>query len=345
MVARTALQLGLHRQGLRPLNPVRDLTGVADLLERVFSRELDASGRQMIREARAMGRLGPFMLLLAPLSGGLMGLSPGFVWDDHGQIIGNVTIMRSPRRLDAWQVANVAVHPDHRRRGIARALVEAAIDYTAGRGGHHLSLQVREDNPAVTLYERLGFQPLGAVTRWESAGRPRLTQILAHGRPVIPARPADWPAIWGLFSSAAPAAQGWPDRLTEEHFRPGVWRRLADLLAARSVRRWVAPSPAGQGLDGYAEYRASPGVLPQVSLRVREEAIGQVEGDLLLAALRHWSDRGQYQAIIDHPAGDVPVEGRLREAGFRPIRTLLMMQLALRPPAGERTNNEGAAGR
>jgi GNAT superfamily N-acetyltransferase len=344
MVARTALQLGLHRPGLRPLNPVRDLTGVADLLERVFSRELDASGRQMIREARAMGRLGPFMLLLAPLSGGLMGLSPGFVWDERGQIVGNVTIMRSARRPAAWQVANVAVHPDHRRRGIARALVEAAIDYTASRGGHHLSLQVREENLAVALYQRLGFQPLGAVTRWESGGRPRLTQILAHGRPVIPARPDDCPEIWGLFSSAAPAAQGWPDPLTEAHFHPGFWRRLSDILAARSVRRWVAPSPAGEGLDGYTEYRTSPGVIPQLSLRVREEAAGQVEGDLLLASLRHCSDRGHYQAVIDHPAGDVPVEGRLREAGFRPIRTLLMMQLALRPPADERMN-EGAAGR
>ncbi len=326
------MQLGLHQQGLRPLNPVRDLTAVADLLERVFSRELDASGRQMIREARAMGRLGPFMYLLYPLSGGLMGLNPGFVWDERGRIIGNVTIMRSSRRPGAWQAANVAVHPDHRRRGIATALVEAAIDYTTNRGAHCLSLQVREENPAVALYQRLGFQSLGAVTRWESSGRPRFNQILTHGRPVSQARPEDGSAIWGLFASAPPAAQGWPDPLTEEHFRPSFWRRLADIFAARSVVRWVAPSPAGDGLDGYAEYRASPGVLPQVSLRVREEAAGQVEGDLLLAALHHWSDRGQYQVVVDHPAGDVPVEGRLREAGLRPIRTLLMMQLALRPP-------------
>jgi ribosomal protein S18 acetylase RimI-like enzyme len=344
MVARTALQLGLHRQGLRPLNPARDLAAVADLLERVFSRELDAAGRQMIREARAMGRLGPFMYLLYPLSGGLMGLSPGFVWDERGQIIGNVTIMRSARWPGAWQVANVAVHPDHRRRGIATALVEAAMDYTAGRGGHRLSLQVREENPAVLLYQRLGFQALGSVTRWESGGRPRLNQVLAPGRLVIRARPEHGPAIWRLFCSAAPAAQGWPDPLTEEHFCPGLWRRLADVLAARSVRRWVAPSPAVGGLDGYAEYRASPGVIPQVSLRVREEAAGLVEGDLLLAALRHWSDKGHYQAIVDHPAGDVPAEGRLREAGFRPVRTLLMMQLPLRPGGNERVN-EGATGR
>lgn len=330
MVARTALQLGLHRQGLRPLNPVRDLVAVADLLEHVFNRELDAHGRQMIREARAMGRMGLLMYLVFPFSGGTMGLSPGFVWQERGQVIGNVSMMQSTRRPGAWQIANVAVHPDFRRRGIAKQLVEAAIDHATARGGETMSLQVRDENPAAVLYERLSFKRQGAVTRWELGGRPRLDQILAEGRTVIRARPGDWPAMWHLFQSVEPASQGWPDPLSEQDFNRGFWHRFGDGLAGRSVLRWVSPSPSGQGIDGYAEYRASPGIIPQVSLRVRHDAVGQVEGDLLRAALRHWSNKAHYHAIVDHPASDVPVEGRLREAGFQPVRTLLMMQLRLR---------------
>ncbi len=330
MVARTALQLDLHRQGLRPLSPARDLVAVADLLENVFSRELDSRGRQMIREARAMGRLGLLMYLLFPFSGGAMGLSPGFVWQERGQVVGNISIMRSVRRPSAWQIANVAVHPDYRRRGIATQLVEAAVHYVAARGCDTLSLQVREENPAVSLYERLGFRPQGTVTRWELTGRLRLSEILTRGRSVIKARPDDWRAMWQLFNSVEPASQGWPDPLSQEDFRPGFWRRLGDGLAGRSVMRWVAPSALEGELDGYSEYRASPGIIPQLTLRVRDEAVGLVEGDLLLAALRHWSTRAHFHAIVDHRAADVAAEGRLREAGFHPVRTLLLMQHLLR---------------
>lgn len=329
MVTRTALRLNLQQHGLRPLNPVRDLGGVADLLEKVFSRELDANGRQMIREARMLSRTGPLLYLLSLLSGGIMGLSPGFVWDEDGQIIGNITMMRSSKRPRAWQVANVAVHPDYRHQGIATRMVEAAVDYVCRQNGHSIDLQVRQDNPAVALYLQLGFQSLGAVTRWELSGRMRKAQILTHGRTVVRAQRQDWAAIWQLFRSVMPAAQGWPDPWSESDFQPSYRRWLADLAGIRTVKRWVAPRAAGPGLDGYIEFRASPGMVPQLTLRVRPELSAELEGDLLLVALRHMSRKGHYRAISDHPAGDVPAEGRLREAGFRPLRTLLVMRLGL----------------
>jgi len=65
---------------------------------------------------------------------------------------------------DYWLVANevhvlaIATHPDHRRGGHGRALLEHAL--TAGRaGGATLAtLEVRRGNaPAIALYERCGF--------------------------------------------------------------------------------------------------------------------------------------------------------------------------------------------
>ena len=57
---------------------------------------------------------------------------------------------------------NVAVHPDYRRRGIARALIRALIDGLRERGNHCLTLEVRASNAsAIALYEKLGFAQVG----------------------------------------------------------------------------------------------------------------------------------------------------------------------------------------
>jgi ribosomal-protein-alanine N-acetyltransferase len=66
------------------------------------------------------------------------------------------------RYVDAWHVMNVAVGPDHRRRGIARALLAELFELTAedGRRGYTLEVRVSNDG-AIKLYERLGFRSSG----------------------------------------------------------------------------------------------------------------------------------------------------------------------------------------
>lgn len=57
---------------------------------------------------------------------------------------------------------NVAVHPDHRRRGIAQILIEQLILELKNRCSESLSLEVRASNePAIALYEKLGFRQVG----------------------------------------------------------------------------------------------------------------------------------------------------------------------------------------
>lgn len=57
---------------------------------------------------------------------------------------------------------NVAVHPDYRRRGIAKTLIEALIQGLKERESHCLTLEVRASNePAISLYTELGFLEAG----------------------------------------------------------------------------------------------------------------------------------------------------------------------------------------
>ena len=57
---------------------------------------------------------------------------------------------------------NIAIHPDYRRRSIAHSLIECLILELKNRGSSSLTLEVRASNaPAVTLYEKLGFEQIG----------------------------------------------------------------------------------------------------------------------------------------------------------------------------------------
>jgi GNAT superfamily N-acetyltransferase len=60
--------------------------------------------------------------------------------------------------------------PDHRRRGLARAVIAALSDAARSVGARRAYLQVEADNAgAVRLYERLGFKQAYRYSYWDSA--------------------------------------------------------------------------------------------------------------------------------------------------------------------------------
>lgn len=77
----------------------------------------------------------------------------------EGELVGYAFVSRY---VDAWHVMNVAVAPRHRRRGVARALLERVFEITAVDPRRGYTLEVRVSNAdAIRLYERLGFQSRG----------------------------------------------------------------------------------------------------------------------------------------------------------------------------------------
>lgn len=63
---------------------------------------------------------------------------------------------------DAGYITNVAVLPDFRKRGAARALLEKLREYAKMLNLREISLEVRRSNfAAISLYEKCGYVPLG----------------------------------------------------------------------------------------------------------------------------------------------------------------------------------------
>lgn len=72
-----------------------------------------------------------------------------FVAEKDGKIVGYI-IADNSRHL----IVSIAVHPDYRRQGIGKALMERALKYMKG----YAYLQVRVNNKdAIEFYRKLGF--------------------------------------------------------------------------------------------------------------------------------------------------------------------------------------------
>ena len=86
-------------------------------------------------------------------------LATGFVCRRDGHILAYGGMLIAP---DEGQITNVAVHPDARRQGLGKTIVDALTEEARARGLEQISLEVRVSNQAaITLYERTGFEVAG----------------------------------------------------------------------------------------------------------------------------------------------------------------------------------------
>ena len=98
--------------------------------------------------------------------------------DDEG-LVGYLVCSRYEQ---VWHLMNVAVSPDHRRRGVATELIRRLFD-EAGAGSR-FTLEVRVSNiGAIAMYERFGFRSAGRRRRYyNDNGEDALIMWLARER-------------------------------------------------------------------------------------------------------------------------------------------------------------------
>jgi ribosomal protein S18 acetylase RimI-like enzyme len=86
-----------------------------------------------------------------------------------------------PNQPHRAEVRKLLVHPDRRRRGIARALMSVLEAHAASIGRHLLTLDTRTGDVAEPLYASLGYRTVGPIPGYcldPSAGRLDATTIM-----------------------------------------------------------------------------------------------------------------------------------------------------------------------
>jgi GNAT superfamily N-acetyltransferase len=85
-----------------------------------------------------------------------------------GRIVGTVQLelASQPNQEHRAEVAKLLVHPDARRRGIARALMATLEDLARSQRRTLLTLDTRTGDRAEPLYVSMGYIPVGQIPRF-----------------------------------------------------------------------------------------------------------------------------------------------------------------------------------
>lgn len=217
--------------GIRPFDIGRDLRAVSSLIADAFADELDEQGEAALRELRILGYMSGLVRILSRSAGEFQNVFSGFVWVEDKRVVGNVTVQRASSGSGRWHIANVAVSPAWRGRGISRALMEHALEYIRDMGGSWALLQVRGENTiARGLYERLHFEDLGGTCELYASAPPKPIT-----RPTLPnLQPfssADGNLLYELVTSRACPELQWWRAVRRDDFQLPLEKRIGELVS------------------------------------------------------------------------------------------------------------------
>lgn len=336
MIVTAPLHDQSNHDGPRLINLSRDIPQVMKLLELVFGGTLDADGQRILSDSTRVSQGPAFLWRLNPATSKL---ALGFVWEASGRIVGNVTLLNT-KTEGRYQVVNVAVHPDFRRRGIARGLMRQVTTMVRQRDGREIMLQVEKNNlSAVTLYQSLGYEALGSMTNWQTAVS-RLRAIPPALKPLTEAasrppvirirdlRRQEWAAAYALDRASLPAELNWPELPPPDFYKTSWWGQMANYVNGRRAESWVAAT-AQEELVGLVHIFSEWGQPHIVLMRTHPAWRGQLERPLAAKMVRRLQELPRRNIRLEHPDEDFTMNELLREANFTPRRTLTHMRLTL----------------
>lgn len=319
------------------MDPLKDLRGVANLIEEAFADDLDRSGQSALRELRWLSYMKPILWWMVVFSSDHNDFLSGFVWEEDRKIVGNITVNRTAPGSRRWLISNLAVAKNYRGRSIARGLMYAGIELAKEYNGTSVSLQVRSDNAAAKhLYESLNFREISGTTYL------RLNRIPRIDRQDIPALPKDVTLRPRRFDSidarqayqlasaavSSEVQREWP--LRQSRFRlDGQEQWLTNffhkIVGGGSAVYWVVEN----GHSFVATLNVQPGILGKlhhVELIVHPDWRGYLEKPLIGRALNYlygWRNTG---ITLKHPADHTQAIQAYKEWGFEESQTLIWMK-------------------
>lgn len=259
-----------------------------------------------------------------------LGAPPGFVWVEEGQVVGNVS-MRPALEQGGFLIGNVCVHPDWRRRGIARALMDAALGELRRRRVRWAGLEVRADNDhARGLYEALGFREVGRTLRMIRPARVPCTQRQQAPSAFTWRRGGgqDSQTLFELARATTPAPIQSLLELRRANYEAGLERTIDVLMAGKHEVWWIAEEE-GRVCGAVRTLRDRPRFPDRLEVLVRARYVGRLGAALVargLASLQRSRSKIVEAVLPNHVE---PLAVAMEEAGFRRSHALIQMRLIL----------------
>jgi ribosomal protein S18 acetylase RimI-like enzyme len=319
--------------GLRPVNLRTDLRPLADLIELVFADSMEDGGRAAIREMRYLSKIGYGLNLISRLNELALGISLGYVFIADGKLVGNVSIYPAgyPKEMgESWIIANVGVHPEYQRRGIAHQLVEASTNMIRERGGKRAILQVNYDNVgAQRLYERMGFIYERAWTMWRRSSFIQSPPSHNHNFHITRLRPSEWQAEYALAQQVRSNNQGglgWLMPLHKKYFHTSLWKQFLNFFSLNNTEKLIIRDEINQQILASLWIENSMSIM---NIRIRLMTAPHIEQKPYVnALLNHVLQRfGRATILLEHPHDDTVVNELLTHYQFRAKRDLWHMRL------------------
>jgi ribosomal protein S18 acetylase RimI-like enzyme len=311
---------------IRKINVHQDLLAVADLIEICFASTLDSDGHEYLRHLRWAAGDVSYLSWLAAAAERMMSPLNGFVWEEGTRIVGNLSLIPIHHAgTITYLIANVAVHPEYRQRGIGRALTSAALDHLRQKGLLTAWLQVRDDNPvAYHLYQSLGFEERSRRTTWQTPNNsvtpwPAPGPIAIHNR-----RGQDWSWQLRWLQDVYPPDVAWNLPISFTRLSPSLWGQMSRWMRGEMQEQWQAD--LGGKPVGFLTWEPMRSSADALWLAVPPEFEDQAIPPLLLYARRALARRNK-SLSINYPAGRA--EQAFLRGGFSPHQTLVWMSVSL----------------
>jgi ribosomal protein S18 acetylase RimI-like enzyme len=322
----------IHR-GIRPFDIGRDLRPVAELIAQAFTNELDPRGQAALREMRLMSHLSGVLKLLSRSTGEFDDVFSGYVWVEEGKIVGNVTVQRADKFGNRWQIANVAVAPNFRGRGIARLLMERALEHVEAAQGRWAVLQVYDHNTvARNLYDGMGFEVVGGamdlrLDRLPPVEYPAPVPGFSHFSS------NEWLPLYELANNQHSVHAQWWRPLRRADFQAPLEQQIAEWGSRMMGRNRVYR----RAVQSMRRFEAALILTAQwwrgahkIELWVRPEVYGRYEENLLQWSLATLQEYPRWPVVANLSTDNGAAIHAFRLAGFQPLQTLLTMRRPIR---------------
>ncbi len=279
--------LGREKELILPIRAIKfpsDIDALIDLTVETFQYpeneawSVQADDEESITDTfKSLKTLWPLFRLIGFFSPKIRNILNGFFWEEDGKPVGMI-VMQRQNDTSTWMIGNVGVLPEFRRRGIARKLVVACLDFIRSNGGEIALLDVVAENlPAYKLYEEMGFIHYTSRIEINYLANTLLPEIpLAKEYTAAPMKKYEWRPRFELEKEIAPAEVQIYEPVTEAHYNSGkgliFFSHLLMKLSGQKMQRLAFCSLNEKMVAiGYYRIRKKEGGVNGLNIRVHPD--------------------------------------------------------------------------